>query len=169
MSEIEKRIDFENHLNVEMYILDKQLHFVSVVDTRASMLLAANLGHTAIVISLIDFARWPSIIIGVLNLIGIVASTAFTYLAVRPSGIDIKEPDNLIYWGHTSRKKRNEYLKDVLNLSTEKVLLDFANEIYTVSTFVRAKYRNMKLAMDIFALSISLTLIFAILKILGWD
>lgn len=150
----DSQLNIKDQIDIATYILDKQLYFISTVDTRASMLLAANLGLTAVAISLIDFYKWQSLTVGLLSLAGIITSTTFTYLAIRPSNIDVSEPDNLIYWGHTSRKRRESYIRELTTALSKKILQDTSNEIFTLSVIVNYKYRKMKLAIDMFALSV---------------
>lgn len=156
------KLSNEEKILINTFILDGQFQFISVVDNRASILFATNLAYAALLINNLDLNRpWPGLLV-TLNLIAILTSTIFTFLSIRPTHIVLNEPDNLIYWLHTSRKKREDYVKKLTSVYPEKIFGDFANEIYTLSSIVRYKYTNLRRAIDLFSFGIVISVIYGI-------
>lgn len=160
----DNKLTVKEHIEIEMYILDKQLYFISAVDTRASMLLASNIGLAAIVVSFVDITKWQSLAAGIFSIIGIIISTSFTFTTIRPSHIDIASPDTLIYWGHISRKTLDVYIRELKTAQPNKIMQDISSQIHTLSIIVNYKYRRMKIAVDTFAISTIMTLALIIIN-----
>lgn len=160
----DNKLTAKEHIEIAMYILDKQLYFISAVDTRASMLLASNIGLAAIVVSFVDLTKWQSLVAGVFSIIGIIISTVFTFTTIRPSHIDTPSPDTLIYWGHISRKKLDVYIRELKTAQSNKIMQDISSQTHTLSIIVDYKYRKMKFAVDTFAISAIMTLALIIIK-----
>lgn len=127
--------------------LDRVLEFLPRAETKVSVLVAVNtamLGALAINARTDDFsvAHLGALYLAVLGLLGI--SWWKLYSASHPK-LDGGH-GSLIYFGAIAKRTEADYLAAAKQCTEEEYIEDLLKQIWVVSTFVKEKYHNVRMA-----------------------
>lgn len=140
------------HLTIDSRVaseqLDRILTFFARVDSRASMLFAANSAILGVLAARVDVKHledWQISVPAALSLIAIVYSFGSLYLCAYPNTRGGNGSN--VFFGSIARKTESAFVDEFRRLSEEEWLRDLAAQIWRNSEILCLKYKFLKNAM----------------------
>jgi hypothetical protein len=143
------------HLDIATKQLDRILSFFARVEAKASFVFAANstiLALVALNFRLEDFSKWQVTIPAVITVIGISLSIIFVYRCSFPNLAG--GHDSLIYFTQIAKRREADYVDQFLQVDQKHFIKDILGQVWRNSEILTEKFRAIKVAFILTALSL---------------
>ena len=155
--------DIKNKIDFAKDVLEHNNSLINLIDTKSGLVL----GAAGIILGLLSFfdrdSLQPYTLIALFFTIGLLASTIFfSFFTIFPRFTKKTKNETAIFYQSIIKSTMKEYADSLKGLTSQKILDDYANNIYSLAKIEESKFRKLRVSicfMMASAVSLVITLV----------